>query len=75
VLLMIAENDRTTSSITEVAAAMRAANRPHEVKIYPPFRPREASLPLAPGHAIFGADGASIWRDDAVSFFNRKLRA
>jgi dienelactone hydrolase len=75
VMLMVAENDRTTNSITEVAAAMRTANRPHEVKIYPPFRPREASLPLAPGHAIFGADGVSIWRNDAVGFFNRRLRA
>jgi dienelactone hydrolase len=73
-LMMIAENDRSTAPVTTLDAEMRAANRPHEVKLYPPFTPPRNDTPgMAPGHLLFGAAGVNIWGDDALAYLRRYL--
>jgi carboxymethylenebutenolidase len=72
-MLMVAENDRTTEAARAVAAAMAAAGRPHELKIYPPYDPPKPDPTTAPGHLLFGMAGVGIWGVDAVNFLRRHL--
>lgn len=73
VMMMIAQNDRSTLPVTVLDAEMTAANRPHEIRIYPPFTPPRNDAGMAPGHLLFGAAGIAIWRDDALAFLRRHL--
>jgi hypothetical protein len=74
-LLQVAENDRTTDSITTVAKILDKRGIPHRVVIYPPFT---AATPLsfgtgAPGHMVFAERGMSVWSADALGFLGRYL--
>ena len=71
---MDAENDATTDAVTETAKILEKNGIPQQVKIYPAFTPSKNSEGIAPGHLIFGADGAHIWQADALAFLNAQLR-
>ena len=75
VMFMDAKNDATNDSVNTLAAAMQKAGRPHEIRIYPAFTPSRNPGNIAPGHLIFSDQGADIWRQDAVTFFDRWLQA
>jgi len=74
-LLQVAENDRTTDSITTVAKILEKRGVPHRMVIYPPFT---AATPLsfgtgAPGHMVFAERGTSVWSADVLDFLGRYL--
>lgn len=71
VLLMVAQNDATTASITTIADVLRRHNPATEMIIYPPFTPSGPAP--APGHATFSAQGTAIWKNDVQSFFAKYL--
>ena len=75
IMFMDSENDATTDSVTTLAAAMKKAKQPHEIKVYPAFTPTKNPKHIAPGHLIFSSQGVDIWGQDAVTFFNRVLQA
>ena len=72
-LLMVAQNDRTTASITAVAAALREQNRATEVIIYPPFFPTRNPGGNPPCHVLFSDQGTAIWENDVRAFFAKHL--
>ena len=74
-LLMVARNDRTTSSITTLADIFKTRGLPHQMVIYEPFTPRPGTRVLAPGHAVFSAQGLGVWETDVVRFLGRYLGA
>jgi carboxymethylenebutenolidase len=74
-LFMVAKNDRTTSSITTLAEIFKNRGVPHRMVIYEPFTPARRSIAGAPGHAVFSAQGASVWKSDVVRFLGRYLGA
>ena len=63
VMFIQAENDADTSPSRELAAAMRAANKPHRIHIFPKFGETSSD-----GHS-FGYFGADIWADTVFHFF------
>lgn len=65
---VVAENDATTDSARAVCDAAKAAGAQTELKIYPPFTPRQPVRAAALGHALFTPLGVSIWGKDAVAF-------
>jgi dienelactone hydrolase len=74
-LLQVAENDRTTDSITTVAKILENRGVPHRMVIYPPFA-AGASKSFgtgAPGHMVFAERGMSVWSADALDFLGRYL--
>jgi len=73
VLLMVAQNDRTTASITTLARALQARNPATEMIIYPPFIPSRNPGNIAPGHLIFSEQGSATWENDVRSFFAKYL--
>jgi len=73
VLLMVAQNDRTTASITTLASALQAQNPATELIIYPAFTPSHNPRNIAPGHLIFSEQGYAIWENDVRSFFAKHL--
>jgi dienelactone hydrolase len=74
-LLLVAENDRTTDSITTLDAIFGKRGVEHRTVIYPPFVSQERGLASAPaGHRLFSAQGVSVWRRDVLDFFARYLR-
>jgi dienelactone hydrolase len=73
VLLMVAQNDRTTASITTLASALQAQNPATELIIYPPFTPSRNPRSTAPGHLIFSEEGSAIWENDVRTFFSKHL--
>lgn len=73
VLLMVAQNDRTTASITALASALQAQNPATELIIYPPFTPSRNPRNTAPGHLIFSEQGSAIWENDVRRFFAKHL--
>ena len=70
---MVAQNDRTTASITTLASALQAQNPATEVIIYPPFIPNRNPRNTAPGHLIFSEQGSAIWENDVRTFFSKHL--
>jgi len=74
-LFMVAKNDRTTSSITTLAEIFEKRGVPHQTVIYEPFTPAQGTRVAAPGHAVFSAQGASVWENDVVQFLGRYLSA
>ncbi len=72
-LFMVARNDRTTASITTLADIFKTRNIPHQQIIYEPFTPLQAGK-AAPGHALFSAQGASLWEKDVLEFLGRYLK-
>ena len=57
-----AENDYDLAPSRMLSAAMKDANKPFEMKIYPAYGKTQAD-----GHA-FGYFGSSVWADDAFRF-------
>jgi dienelactone hydrolase len=72
-LFMVAKNDRTTSSVTALAEVFSNRGVPHRTVIYEPFAPVGRSLPQAPGHAVFSAQGTRVWESDVVQFLGHYL--
>jgi dienelactone hydrolase len=73
VLLMVAQNDRTTASITTLATTLQAHNPATELIIYPPFTPGRNPRNTAPGHLIFSEQGSAIWENNVRTFFAKYL--
>jgi carboxymethylenebutenolidase len=63
-----AANDFDLTPSKTLAATMRAANKPYEIKIFPAFGESQQD-----GHT-FGYFGASVWADDVFSFLARHCR-
>lgn len=73
-LFMVAENDRTTSSITTPAEIFKRRGVPHRIVIYQPYTPAQGGNPAAPGHALFSEQGVGVWESDVIEFLDRYLR-
>jgi len=65
---MVAKNDGTVDGARQVHEILVARGIPAELKIYPPFTPKQPIKGIAPGHLIFGAEGVPIWGDDVIRF-------
>jgi dienelactone hydrolase len=74
-LFLVAQNDRTTASITMLAEIFRSREVPHRMVIYDPFTPARGTNVGAPGHAVFTAQGTKVWESDVVQFLGRYLGA
>ena len=72
-LFMVAKNDRTILSITTPAEIFKTRQIPYRMVIYEPFTPAEGTRVMAPGHALFSEQGASVWESDLVQFLSRYL--
>ena len=72
-LLLVAQNDRTTDSITTLAEIFKKRGVPHRMVIYPPYYGGQAGN--APGHAVFSARGTHVWERDVLEFLSRYLGA
>jgi dienelactone hydrolase len=71
---VVAENDATTESARTVCSTASKHGAPAQLKIYPSFTPTELRVPAnAKGHALFGPQGVSIWRDDVLAFLSKTL--
>ena len=73
VLLMVAQNDRTTAAATTLASVLQARNPTTAFIIYPPFSPSRNPGNIAPGHLIFSEQGVTIWEQDVRTFFAKYL--
>jgi dienelactone hydrolase len=69
-LLQVAENDRTTDSITTVAKILEKRGVPYRMVIYPPFTAGASSSfgTGAPGHLVFAERGTNVWSADVIEF-------
>jgi dienelactone hydrolase len=67
-----AENDATTGNVSQLCGAVARAGTKAVHKIYPPFT---GAAPGAanPGHAVFGARGVDVWREDVMTFLAEAL--
>jgi hypothetical protein len=80
-LLLVAENDRTTDSITTLAEIFKKRGVPHRMVVYEPFTPQQADgavavgFNTAPGHEVFRAQGVHVWGRDVLEFLARYLGA
>ena len=78
-LLQVAQNDRTTDSITTLAEIFKKRGVPHRMVIYEPFTPqqpvRAGQVNTAPGHEVFRAQGVHVWEKDVLEFLARYLGA
>jgi dienelactone hydrolase len=78
-LLMVAQNDRSTESITTLGKIFKKRGVPHRVIVYGPFTPQQVSYPdefnTAPGHEVFRAQGVHVWEKDVLEFLGRYLGA
>jgi dienelactone hydrolase len=72
-LFMVAKNDRTTLSVTTLAEIYEKRGVPYGMVIYEPFMPTQGTGVTAPGHAVFSAQGVSLWERDVVRFMDRYL--
>jgi carboxymethylenebutenolidase len=68
ILFFQAENDYNLAPSRTLYGAMKAANKPAQIRIYPPYghSPQE-------GHS-FAYRGASIWMDDVVRFLEKNCK-
>lgn len=63
-----AENDFDLTPIQVLFAEMKSAEKPAEMKIYPPY-----GSSARQGHTL-GYFGASIWQDDVFRFLEHNCR-
>jgi dipeptidyl aminopeptidase/acylaminoacyl peptidase len=63
-----AANDYDLSPSRILAATMKAAGKPYELKIYPAYGKSQDD-----GHA-FGYFGSEVWAEDVLSFLDRHCR-
>jgi len=76
VLLLVAQNDRTTASITTLAEIFKKRGVPHRMVIYEPFTPQQmGGAAIAPGHMVFSAQGMYVWERDVLEFLGHYLGA
>ena len=75
-LLLVAQNDRTTASITTLADIFKKRGVPHRMVLYEPFTPQQpGGTAIAPGHLVFSAQGTHVWERDVLEFLGRYLGA
>ena len=84
-LLLVAQNDRTTASITTLGEIFKKRGVPHRMVVYEPYMPQQlggaaavtVGIPLntAPGHLVFTAQGMHVWERDVLEFLARYLGA
>ena len=78
-LLQVAENDRTTDSITTLGEVFKKRGMPHRTVVYEPFTPQQpvwaGQVNTAPGHEVFRAQGMHVWEKDVLEFLARYLGA
>jgi dienelactone hydrolase len=75
-LLLVAQNDYTTASITTLAEIFKKRGVPHRMVIYEPFTPQQAGeVATAPGHLVFTAQGTHVWERDVLDFLASYLGA
>jgi dienelactone hydrolase len=75
-LLLVAQNDRTTASITTLADIFKKRGVPHRMVLYEPYTPPQAGgAAIAPGHLVFSAQGMHVWERDVLEFLGRYLGA
>ena len=76
-LLQVAQNDRTTDSITTLAEIFKKRGIPHRMVVYEPFTPQQpvwaGQVNTAPGHEVFRAQGVHVWERDVIEFLARYL--
>lgn len=75
ILLQVAQNDRTTSSITTLAEILDKRGVPHRAVIYEPFQTTRGDRDTPPGHKLFSTDGVHVWEKDVLEFLGRYLGA
>jgi dienelactone hydrolase len=75
VLLLVAQNDRTTASSTTLADIFKKRGVPHRMVIYEPFTPPLPYATEAPGHLIFSVQGTQVWETNVLEFLRRYLSA
>jgi dienelactone hydrolase len=68
VLFFQAENDFSVAPSRTLHAAMRAANKPAEIRIYPPYGQSDQD-----GHS-FAWRGAAIWMNDVIEFLEANCK-
>jgi dienelactone hydrolase len=76
-LLMVAQNDRSTESITTLGEIFKKRGVAHRMVIYEPFTPQSTARAAteAPGHDVFRAHGVHVWEKDVLEFLARYLGA
>ena len=70
--LLVAENDRTTASITTLGEILKKRGVVHQVVIYGPF-PAGSQAAAGAGHQVFSAQGMHVWRRDVLEFLGQHL--
>ena len=68
--LLVAENDRTTASITTLGEILKKRGVVHQMVIYGPFLPERQAFPGAAGHQLFSAQGVKVWQKDVLEFLS-----
>lgn len=74
-LFQVAQNDRTTASITTLAEIFKKRGVAHRAVIYEPFKPQRGDPDTPPGHRVFSAEGMHVWERDVLEFLGRYLSA
>lgn len=69
ILFFQAKNDFNIAPSTKLYAAMKVANKPAEIRIYPAYGNSDTE-----GHS-FPYRGSSIWKDDVFKFLDRNCRS
>ena len=72
-LCLVAENDATTLAVKSACDAAKKRGRDATLIVYPPFTPSQPGI-ATPGHAVFSADGVSVWKDDVLKFLAAHVR-
>ena len=72
-LFQVAQNDRTTASITTLAEILKKRGISHRAVIYEPFTPQRRDLDTPPGHRVFSAEGMNVWEKDTLEFLGHYL--
>jgi len=70
---MVAENDRTTESVTAVVSQAKKHGAAARLIVYPVFKPRENPGDIAPGHMIFSVQGVGLWESDVKDFLKLEM--
>ena len=70
---MVAENDATTQAVKTVVEQAQKHGGNARLIVYPAFTPRVNPNGIAPGHMIFGIEGAHIWERDLTEFLARNM--
>jgi hypothetical protein len=73
-LLPVAQNDRTTASITTLAEILKRRGVAHCAIIDKPFLAQAGSGGTPAGHRVFSAQGLDVWQKDVFDFPDRYLR-